>query len=348
MASGKGPAGRLVAAFAILVVLLIVVALVVDPFGWFGPSKQELEQADLSRLVLCDFTGEQVTAIEIVKPDDERFVLAKEGDTWLVESGESRYEANMERVDKLLSDIPGLRSMGLVSDKLEKHSTFEVDEETGIGVNVHTGGAEPAVRLVAGKSAPGYQNSYVRLADEEAVYRASRNLKILVGFTFTDYRSRTPWSFEPLTAEAVTVAPVEGKTDPLSFPRQDGLWKTPSGGNANQNLLTELVHELSQLSINEFVDEPEEETVRLEGIEPQLVVSTAQGDFKLILGAEDGSYRYVKDQRGSAYKVSEYNLSFYLELAFDELLLDDTATEAVEPDEGVADGLPSDVEEQVE
>ena len=82
-----------------------------------------------------------------------------------------------------------------------------------------------------------------------------------------------------------------------------------------------------------------------------------EGELSFAVGELDSSQYYVSDHNGNTYKISEYNLKPYLELAFDELTFDDTvpeetAAEGTElsnagenPDEGIASDLPSDVDE---
>jgi hypothetical protein len=265
----------------------------------------------------------------------------------------------MERVDKLTEALPELMSSGLASDKPDKFATFEVDDEQAIHLQVYTGGGEPAVSMFVGKATPSYEGAFVRLAGSDRVYRAAKNIKSLVGFSFRDFRSKEPWKCEPTAVESVTVVPppeIEGET--IAFTRSEGFWKTPEGANANQNLLTELVDKISKLKVNDFVDEPDPEVTGLaEDGEPNLVLSGPEGELSLTLGALDGSQYYVADHNGNAYKISEYNLKPYLELAFDELTFDDTVAEeeageegalsnaGENPDEGIETDLPSEADE---
>lgn len=349
---------RLGLPLVVLVVLIVLVIVLVDPFGWLKPQDTGPDEDAPQEVVLCDLTADAITAFEIDQVEDSPFVLQREAGKWYVVRGEQRYDASPDRVDKLVEQVPGLKSSGLASDKPEKHATFEVDEEQAIHLKVYTGGEEPAINMYVGKATPSYGGAFVRLAGSDLVYRASANIKSLVGFSFRDFRTKEPWKCEPTAVETITVAPppdLEGET--VTFTRSEGFWKTPEGANANQNLLTELVDKLSKLKVNDFVDEPDPELTGLEGAGPNLVLDGPEGELSLTLGALDSSQYFVADHNGNVYKISEYNLKPYLELAFDELTFDDTAAEDEEgeagelsnagenPDEGIAGDLPSEADE---
>jgi len=346
---------RVVFPLIILVVLVVLVLIVNDPFGWLRPATGEPSEDEPQQITLCDVTEGQITAFEIVQQDDEPFRLEREGDTWWVARGERRYRANPDRLEKLLEQLPGLRSSGLATDKAENHATYELDEAQAIGLKVYTGNASPAVHLLVGKATPNYEGAFVCLSGHSEVYRAMENVKSLVGFSFRDYRTKQPWGFDPQLLESVTIAPPpEMEGEALTFTRNEGFWKTPDGLNGNQNVLTELIEKLSDLTVSDFVDEPDPEETGLGEAQPSLLFSGADGEFTLTLGAAADSQYFVADQDGNVYKASEYNLKPYLELAFAELTFDDTApvedeelsNAGEQPDEGVYSDLLSDAEEQ--
>lgn len=338
----------------VLLVLLAAAILLADPFGWLKPSDEEQAQADPTQRVLCDFAKDDITAIVVTKPGEDPFRLELKDAKWYLSRGDKSYRANQERVDKFLEDLPQLRSEGLATDKLDKHGTFEVDASTGIKLEVYTSQDQPAVQLIVGKADPSYQRAFARLGDAPEVYRTSRNIKSLVGFAFNDYRSKTPWAFDPTLLTKIQVRPPDGKGELKSFTKSGEFWQTAEGKNANQNMLNELAKKISELSINQFMDEPDENIVKLAGVQPSLVFTAADGEYKLTVGAKESTNYYIADQDGRVYQIAEYYLKPYTELAFDQLSFDDTqaaeaaadsAKEDVVPDEGLPNGLPSDAEE---
>ncbi|MBN2082075.1 DUF4340 domain-containing protein [bacterium] len=347
---------RLGLPLVIMLVLVAVAVLATDPFGWFKPAADHPDENAPKEIKLCSVTADTLTGFEIDQISDEPFQLLKEGGQWFVVRGDARYKANMERIDKLIEDVPGLMSSGLATNKADKQATFEVDDAQAIRLKVFAGGETPAVDMYVGKATPSFDGAFVRLANQDEVYRAAKNIKSLVGFSFRDFRSKEPWKFEPATLASVTIAPPDGEGEALTFTRAEGFWKTPEGTNGNQNLITELLDKISKLKANDFVDEPDPELTGLEGREPNLVLDGPEGELTLTIGLDENSQYFVQDQDGNVYKISEYNLKPYRELAFAELTFDDTAPVAAEggdelsnagenPDEGITGDLPSDADE---
>jgi hypothetical protein len=356
MAKQRKMPNRFMVLLAILLVLAIAVAGLVDPFGWLKPTPEEQEaQAGLNKL-LCDFSADKVSAFEIKQSKDEAFTLAKEKDQWYAVQGAKRYRADPDRVQKLLDGVPGLRAESIATQSVEKRPTFEVDSAQGIALSVFTGAKDPAVKLIVGKADPSYQSCFVRVGDGKEVYRASANIKSLVAFSFRDYRSRKPCPLDEQTAQSVTVRAPVADSPALTFSKKDNFWKTPDGKNANQNLLNELVKKLGALTINDFADAPDEKEAGLSGLKPNVTVTTPEGTFSLTLGAEKDMQYFVRDQDGFTYRISEYNLKFYSDLDFTKLTFDDTAKAAAgpgkkpgeagsnEPQEGVKNGLGSEAQ----
>jgi len=356
MAKPPNKPNRFIVLIAILLILAIAVAGLVDPFGWLRPTPQEQEaKAGLNKL-LCDFSAGKVSAFEIKQPNSELFTLAKEKDQWFAVGGGKRYRADADRVQKLLDGLPGLRADSVATQTVEKHPTFQVDNAQGIALSVFTGGKDPAVKLIVGKADPSYQGCYVRLGDGKDVYRASANVKSLVGFSFRDFRSRKPCPLDEQTAQSITVRAPQADGGALTFTKKDNFWKTPDGKNANQNMLNELVKKLGELTINDFVDQPDEKEAGLSGLTPNVSVTTPAGTFSLTVGAEKDMKYFVRDQDGLTYSISEYNLKFYTDLDFTKLTFDDTAKAAAgpgkkpgeagsnEPQEGVKNGLGSEAQ----
>ena len=347
---------RLLIPVVILVVLAVVAILATDPFGWNKPPADVPDEDAPEIVPLCLAEAGQVTAFEIIKPGEAAFRLEREGEEWLVKRGEETFRANMERVDKLVADVPGLMSGSLATDKADKHATFEVDDNQAIGLNVYVGGDVPTAELLVGKSTDTFSGAYIRNKGDDRVYRAAKNIKSLVGFSFQDFCTKTPWDFDPTLAETVTIAPPGGEGETLAFTRNNGIWQLPDGANGNQNKLNELLDKLSKLRISGFADDADPEVTGLAGAAPAINVTAGGREYQLVVGAKEESQYYIADQDGHPYKASEYNLKLYTELAFDELTFDDvpaaTPDDAhqelsgeMEPDEGVENGLPSDIDE---
>lgn len=331
----NNPMQRLAGPLVILIVFAGLVLWLADPFGWQQPTQEELIEQDPARFTLCDVDREAVNAIELTKPGEGAFTLVRSGDKWYVERGGKRYLAEQPRVDGFLSALPGLRSDSLATDDAQKHGEFEVDELQGTGLKVMTGNGDVACELIVGKAAPGYQSAFVRLPGEDNVYRATENLKSLVGFDFKSFRARQLWPFEPTGVTALTVRP-PGAEEAATFTREPGgLWLNEDGSNANQNALTQIADKFSKLRVNDFENEAELEAMGFgEEALPNLAVTASAGGYELELGSfiEEKSQYYARDHDGYVYRIAQANVKF-----LEEADLANLRMEVLPEEEGEAD-----------
>jgi hypothetical protein len=336
----------------LLVFLALVAFAIADPLHLLHPTAEKLAEKDPERRVLIDAKKDDITAFEIKPLDGEAFRIQKDKDHWFVTVGGKRSKADMERVDKMLEELPELRSDSLVTEDAKQYDTMEVSEGRAIVLKVYKGGVTPLVTLHVGKAAPGFQSSFVRVDAGKQVWNAATNVKSLVGFSAQDYRTKKPWSFKTEAATKLTltrfVAPNEDPkthsmsppaTGPeLSFELKDGLWKqSGSGSNGNQNVIKEFLKSFADLQESEYVDTPDAALTKLAGRTPSITVESPEGKFVLIIGARDASYWYVSDQDGVTYKISDYLLNFYKELDWDKLTFDDSPKVQPKKDEKAED-----------
>lgn len=328
---------RLLGTFAVVAVAALFV---VDPFNLFGPSEKEATENDPTRRMLIDLKRDELTAFEIKNADEDAFRIEKDDGRWYVVAGGKRTKADMERVDKMLEELPGLRAYSLATEDPKLYDQMEVSDGKALLLKVYSGGTAPVATLHVGKAGPSYKTSFVRIDAGKEVWNAGTNVKSLTAYSSKDYRTKKPWTFAQDTATQLELvkfsAPEEkeNKAPPpaldspkLEFELKDGIWKH-GDSNGNQNAIKEFLKSLSDLQINEYLDEPDNAVTQLDGRAPSITVKTAEGEFTLTMGAKDVSYWYVRDQDGNSYKVSDYALQFYRELDWDKLTFDDTAKEA--------------------
>lgn len=340
MAQTKKKSKQLARLGIILGVLLLLVIFAADPFGLFKQSEEEREQKEGLSKVLCDFDKPSVTGFEIKPAGGEAFKISKDSkaNAWLVQIKDKQYHADMQRVDKLLEAVPGLKSEGAATNSKDKYAQFETDAAKGIGLKVFTNGPTPAASFIIGKADSSYKGCFLLVENDPTVYRASANLKSLVGFEAKDYRTRNPWKYEPAAATEITIAPYKSTTAPLTFLKVGEFWQA-GGKNGNQNLIKETLKKLSDATVNDFIDAPDNALTQLAGKSPAIIVKAGVNTYKLTLGTGDNNTTYVQDQDGWVYKTSSYSLKFYTDMDFGQLTFDDTKNTEAAP--AAPSGTPS-------
>jgi hypothetical protein len=178
------------------------------------------------------------------------------------------------------------------------------------------------------------------------VYKSNANIRALVGFSYRDYRSKHPWAFDSQLVEKLSVRPVAGQAQ--QFVKQDGVWKTADGSNANQNMIVTLLNDWTNAKVSDFADDVTPGVTAFDpgvegadgagtggsdasgkevppqfklGLEPNLLAEGPQGRFSLTLGVKEGGLYFLADQDGLAYRMGEPDLRFFRELKHDELKL---------------------------
>lgn len=147
------------AALAIQVVLLVATRMFGgDEGGKVKPKK-----------IWPNLTVDKVKRVEIVDGKGKKAVLARKADSsWVLASG-GDYPADKEKVDKLISKLPGLKAGEPVTTKKEHHRKLEVAKDkfqrkVTVGL---TGGKK--LEFFIGSS-PLVQRVHFRLAGKDAVY----------------------------------------------------------------------------------------------------------------------------------------------------------------------------------
>ena len=344
-ASGKT---NLIVPLVILVVLVVVAFMLMKP----NPAADEAatQASDPNHAVLVDIEGDAISRLDVHTPASLDYSLLKQDDKWYALRDGQQYPADSARVDKLLSDLPDLKSEAMVSEKAEQHGTFELNEDQAYSLAVYGGGSDPSLTLLVGKSTPNVKGCYVRFAGEDKVFKASANLRTSLGYSFEDYRAKQLWQYEPSLASTVSVTPVgeDGilTGEPLKFRRDAEFWVLDSdGSNGNQNDIQELVDKFSGLRIQSYVDDPSQ--LPLEQYDPELntpclVVRSGDQDYTLtIRGREEGNI-LVEDQDGMVYKTSKSNLGFLFDLDFAKLTFYEAPPPAEDANADTADDAATD------
>ena len=324
---------QLLILLGILVVLVVIVGLVENPF-----SKSEYtKKMEAAAPLFPGFDKESVAKIEITA-SGETTTLAKENDAWLVASMEN-YPADAEGVKDVLDKVAELKTTGLVSRNPEKQAQFEVDS-SGAEAKLIDGSDKVLAHLFLGKTTPGYLSSYVRAAESNDVYVGKGNLKATFDKGTRTWKNRTIFSFNK---GDVTHLTIDSEEEEIAMEMDaEGKWQmtAPEAFPANEPELDALLDSLSDLETDEFADANDLSEYELEPPKSSVLAKLNDGSNRLLLiGKEESGKHYVKrEDKEPVFMLFTYKINQLLkkseDLKDDTPVTEETEEETAESDSG--------------
>jgi len=291
-----------------LVVLLLVLASLA---GLFFAERMHDPSGAPVRMALVHVDPGAVTRIVIEGPEG-RTVLEKVQDLWRLTEPVD-YPAEPELVRTTLTLLTGLTSEGVISTNPDKAALFDVDDAHALKVALYeAAGADPKVRLVVGKLAPGFTHTYVKMGGGPAVHQVPGALRFQLEREATAWRDKTVLAFDPAAIEGLTLA---GASTVTVRRGEDGWAWDPAAageGTPSTEAVERLIKDLSVLRAQEFEDAPPEAPAT-----PLLTVTLARGEgespIDLVVEAEEGTrYRVVAEADPQRFLVPKGPLEAYV------------------------------------
>ena len=202
----------------LLIVQVVLILLVRSPFSTASVGTE-------ARALLPVLEAITPSQLEILGSDDESVRLAREGESWRVESL-GGFPADDDKVEQLLDNLADLRVRRPVVSSGRYHESFKVadDEYEGRIRLWAAAGSDADVDLFLGSS-PNFRTSHVRLAGEDAVYEVR-------GLSSYDVRpASSGWIERELvqTDETDVVGfTLSNESGSFELVREDGIWKLRS------------------------------------------------------------------------------------------------------------------------
>lgn len=289
---------------SIFILLGILVALVLITVIMENTGKRDAKKADEESILFPGFAADQVSSIEI-KVKDKEVRLNKEGDSWLVATADN-YPADQESVEKILDKFAELKSKLTVSKSAAKHFQFEVDAVSGISV-VMMGKSDEDVlaHLFVGKIGSDFTSTYIRKAEQDAVFLADGYLKSLFDKGARGWRDRKIFDFDTNQVQRLTLASQDKETIAIES-QGDGNWQIiePEVSPGKKDAVDKIISDISKLSADNFAEkkEPTEE-----GADPLKEYKLDEPLSTFTVDLKDGSVRilHVGDQSNQSFYVKK-------------------------------------------
>ena len=317
---------QLLILLGILVVLVVIVGLVENPFA----KSEYAKKVEAATPLFPNFNKESVTKIEITA-SAETTTLVKENNQWLVASMEN-YPADAEGVEDVLDKVTELKTTGLVSSNPEKQAQFEVDS-SGAEAKLLDASGNVRAHLFLGKNTPGYLSSYVRAADSNNVYVGKGNLKATFDKGTRTWKDRTIFSFNKGDVTHLTIKS-EGEEIELEM-GADSEWQMtkPEAFAAKQTELDSLLDSLSALDTDDFAAEAGNlSEYELDAPKSSVMAKLNDGTRRLLLigKEESGEYFVKREDKEPVFMLYTYKINQFLKKSED--LKDDTPVAEDETD----------------
>ncbi|MBN1821688.1 MAG: DUF4340 domain-containing protein [Prolixibacteraceae bacterium] len=143
---------------------------------------------------LVDVSTEEISEIRIFPRilNGESVILLKEGDLWVVKSGEKSYNANQSLPVSMIDQLNSLKPMSLAGNKKDQWNQYEVTDSLGTKVQLIKGGNTVA-DLIIGKFSYQTQKvtTYIRLAGEKEIYGVEGFLSMTFNREIKAFRDQT-------------------------------------------------------------------------------------------------------------------------------------------------------------
>lgn len=308
---------QLLILLGILVVLVVIVGLVENPFA----KSEYAKKMEAATLLFSNFNKENVVKIEITA-SGETTTLVKENNQWLVASMDN-YPADAEGVADVLDKVAELKTTGLVSENPEKQAEFEVDS-SGAEAKLLDAGGNVLAHLFLGKTTPGYLSSYVRVADSNNVYVGKGNLKSTFDKGTRTWKNRTIFSFNKGDVTHLTIKSEEEEIE-LEM-GADSKWQMtkPETVPALGAELDALLDSLSELDTDDFAEATDLSEYELDPPKSSVLAKLNDGSTRLLLiGKEESGKHYVKrEDKEPVFMLFQYKINQLLKKSED--LKDDT------------------------
>ncbi len=303
------------AGIVFVVLLLVTLVVVIDPYEKYKPSSASVKLPDLKK--------DGITMIEIVNPDEsanKTVTLVKEGEFWSVSGPKmpGKFKADKPQIDGILDRISSLEIIAESSTKKDRHEVYEADAKKGIKLLVANAKGEK-LSMIVGKNAQD-MSGFIVLPPSDSVYAIKSGLRSLVDKDANGWRDKTIFALDKAKVNKIEINDESStKTGKLTLVKsEDGTWSSPDkpGAALDKTKVESLVSQIASLRAQDFVDNPES-AAKYELDKPAITVKVTvegAGEEALLVGSKNEKNVYtVKNIKveNPLYQLPSYQIERY-------------------------------------
>jgi hypothetical protein len=259
---------------------------------------------------------EDITAIEIAKPDKTTIALAKQGEAWALTAPVAA-KADQSAVDSVVEKLSELEVSGVAASRKENHKLLSVDAETGIRVKAKGQGDKVLLDLWVGEAKSG--GTMVRVEGKDEVLATKGSIRYAFDKEVRLFRDRVITDLEPKDLTAVSIESAKGK---FKFEKPADKWQQVKGEKAIEKFgeakVSSLVSSAAKLRAADFADPSENDDHAMGFDAPTSTVVLTGKDGKettLLIGREHGNAReYYLRVVGNPvnYRISKFTAERFM------------------------------------
>jgi len=287
--------------------VLFVIFLALAAFVYFYEivGESEREEARSLEESLLRTRQEEITAVEILRPQEEGILLSKEGGDWMLERP-VKTSADNSTVDVLLRDLSRAtrdRTFPEGGTRLEEYGLHEPPMTLKIQAD-----GKGHTLLIGNKDFTG-SHVYVQFQGEPEVFLTSQVLFSTAGKELMEWRDK---KVLVISRDKIQAIEVINSANTIRIIQQDEEWhlESPIQERADQNAVSSLLSTVEFGEAQEFVsDKPEE--LKSYGLDPPTATIRVRHEDQdgwrtLELGQQKGEYFLARNpERASVFTVSQ-------------------------------------------
>jgi hypothetical protein len=298
----------------LLIAVVVLVGLGAAVFATLR-SHDTSEVAQTAAPTLPKLKKEDITAVEIGKPDKTTIALAKQADGWALTAPVAA-KADQSAVDSVLEKLSELEVSGVAASRKENHKLLQVDADKGIHVKAKGAGDKVLLDLWIGESKTG--GTMVRAEGKDEVLAVKGAIRYAFDKEVKLFRDRVVTDLESKDVTAVSIDSAKGK---FKFEKPADKWLQPKGEKAIDKFaeakVTSLVSSAARLRAADFAEPGEDDhAMGFDAPSSTIVLTSKDGkQTTLVLGREHGNGReYYLRVAGNpvTYRISKFTAERFM------------------------------------
>lgn len=279
--------------YLLIILLLIAGGLLFNRYF----DKAQREEVEEKQTIFGGITKDSVDRIEI-SFTDKQHVLKKQDSHWRVDN--ENFPADKDLITAIFDTLDKARIMTIASEKPDKASQFEVDEENGTKISLWQGETEKT-SFTAGRNGPDFNSTYVKMKEKDPIFLVSSDIS--GAFRIDDFRETQLTDVSSTDVDKMTIIYPDQQ---FTIIKKEEKWQVEGDDAKNLNQ-DETQNFLNSLLALRATDIPSQETDN-RGFESPVFQAQFFGpgvEENIIFGKKEGENFFAKNQQNFVFLLAK-------------------------------------------